>query len=381
MTDTSYTQDWLQAWRSHTDPPADELIAALVEEQGPAQAKAVFDLLIRRVEMPLAELPPLVREYWAAHQSLPECLNPQQLALAQSFFLDHGPKLLIILYYKSLPLLYSCAQGAEVLAQTARLDRPDGDWEIFTRRIAETGQFLLGVMEPGALTTGGTGIQLIQKVRLIHASIRYFIQLGEWDEQAYGLPINQEDLAITLCSFSISALDGLARFGVEVSKEQQEAYIHVWAAIGEMLGLVPELLPSNVADARKLERAILEHQSGPSLAGQTLTSALVQFGQKTLKLPQLQLAPESLIRYLSGEQISEHLGLTHLPGCLSGLIPEVLAAFFRKGERLEDRSRPALRLLFDELSRLSMRAMVGYFDNYKQRGFVLPAEFSRRWLD
>ena len=380
MTHQPYSAEWLQTFRQQADPPADNLIAALVEQEGPARAKEIFDLLIRRVEMPVAELPPLVQEYWQAHQDLPARLDPAQLAIAQRFFLDQGPKLLLILYYKSLPLLYSCAQGAEVLARTARLDRPQGDWRIFTRRIAETGQFLLGVMKPGAMVAGGEAVQLIQKVRLIHASIRFFIQQGQWDAAAFGLPINQEDMAITLCSFSISALDGLARFGVEVSAEEQEAYQHTWGAVGEMLGLQADLIPQNVGDARMLEQAILEHQSGPSLAGQTLTAALVQFGQETLKLKQLQMAPESLIRFLAGEEIAGYLGLNQLPGCLASLMPEVLAALFRKGERLEDRSRPALQQLFEQLSQLTMKAMVGYFDNYKQRGFVVPQEYTERWL-
>lgn len=379
MANSSYNPTFLQAFRQQADPPADELISALVEQEGPAKAKEVFDLLIRRVEMPLTELPTLVQDYWATHRKLPDRLDARQLALAQQFFLDHGPKLLLILYYKSLPLLYSCANGAEVLAHTARLDRPDGDWRIFTRRIAETGQFLLGVMKPGALTDGGEAVQLIQKVRLIHASIRHFIQRDEWDTATLGLPINQEDLAITLCSFSISALDGLARFGVQVPTEQQEAYIHTWAAVGEMLGIVPALIPADVQQARALEQAILDHQSGPSLAGQTLTSALVQFGKETLRLRQLASTPESLIRFLAGDEIAEHLGLTHLPGCLGAIVPELIASYFRKGERLEERSAPALRLLFDELSRLSMQAMVGYFDNYKQRGFVIPDEYRNHW--
>ena len=381
MPNTPYTPAFLQAFRTQTDAPADQLIMQLVEQEGPAKAKEIFDLLIRRVEMPLAELPPVVQDYWTAHSELPVRLDAEQLKLAQQFFLDHGPKLLLILYYKSLPLLYSCAQGAEVLAHTARLDRPDGDWRIFTRRIAETGQFLLGVMKPGAMVDGGEAVQLIQKVRLIHASIRHFIQRGPWDESAFGLPINQEDLAITLCSFSISALEGLKRFGVEVPQEQQQAYIHTWAAVGEMLGLVPELIPSSVAEAVDLERAILDHQSGPSLAGQTLTSALVQFGKETLRLRQLSSTPESLIRFLAGDEIAEYLGLTHLPGCLGGIMPELIAAYFRKGERLEERGAPALRLLFDELSRLSMKAMVGYFDNYKQRGFVVPDEYRAHWME
>ena len=52
----------LEALRQQADAPADDLLTRLVAEQGPQQAKATFDLLIRRVEMPLNELPPLVQE-------------------------------------------------------------------------------------------------------------------------------------------------------------------------------------------------------------------------------------------------------------------------------------------------------------------------------
>ena len=276
-------------------------------------------------------------------------------------------------------MLYSCAKGAEVLVKTARLDRPQGDWRIFARRVAETAQFLLGVMAPGGLVDRGEGVQLIQKVRLIHASIRHFLLADNWDSSAFGLPINQEDMAITLCSFGISTLEGLERMGIQVSNEQKEAYVHTWSAVGEMLGIVPELLPDSVAEARGLENAILERQSDTSLAGQTLTSALVQFAQERLKSRLLQTAPESLIRYFAGEKMATDLGLTHMPGCLSGLVPELLASLFRKGERLEDRSQPALQLLFDQLSKVTMKAMFEYFDNYKQRTFVVHPELQRQW--
>ncbi|MEO0877261.1 MAG: hypothetical protein AAFY48_21905, partial [Bacteroidota bacterium] len=111
----------------------------------------------------------------------------------------------------------------------------------------------------------------------------------------------------------------------------------------------------------------------------TLASALVQFAQERLNSRLLQTAPESLIRYFVGEKMAADLGLNHLPGCLSGLVPELLAGFFRKGERLEERSQPALQLLFDELSKVTMKAMFKYFDNYKQRTFVLHPELQRKW--
>ena len=67
-------------------------------------------------------------------------------------------------------------------------------------------------------------------------------------------------------------------------------------------------------------------------------------------------------------------------GLDSHAVAEMLAHFFRKGERLEDKSSPARRQLLDRLSVLTVRAMVGYFDRYKQRSFVLPDSLRRAWL-
>jgi hypothetical protein len=68
-------------------------------------------------------------------------------------------------------------------------------------------------------------------VRLIHSAIRHFIGSGVWDE-ALGRPINQEDMAITLLTFSVSVLDGLRRFKIREAPEREEAYLHHWKVIG-----------------------------------------------------------------------------------------------------------------------------------------------------
>src|SRR5436190_800161 len=81
------------------------------------------------------------------------------------------------------------AKAVKVLHMTARLETDA------QRRVIETAQLLVDVMASGGLSPSGAGKRSAQKVRLLHAAVRYLIgKSGQWDP-ALGVPINQEDLA------------------------------------------------------------------------------------------------------------------------------------------------------------------------------------------
>lgn len=237
-----WTDSFLDAKRLQADPLADAVLLQLVNEQGEEAARSLFDELIRRIEMPLNVFPAVIQVFLKQTNQLPDWVDWNKVALANRLFLDHGPKFLIFLYYKSLPLLYCCKNGAQVLVQTGRLTHKEETLKIFARRIAETGQFLLEVMTPDALRPGGQGIQAIQKIRLIHASIRRFIPADRWDVNALGKPINQEDMALTQLTFSIAITDALIQFGIQEDETLQEAYVHTWSAIASLLGVDEDLI-------------------------------------------------------------------------------------------------------------------------------------------
>lgn len=370
----------LDAFRQIGDPPADLAIERLVAQTGPEEARHLFDRLVRQIEMPLDELPDSLRDYWAATDRLPGQVDPEQMRLASAFFADHGPKFLIFLYFKSLPLLYTCANGAKVLVQTGRLTSRDTTADVFTRRIAETGQFLLTVMAPDALLPGGPGIRAIQKVRLIHAAIRFFIrQRGEWKQEEWGVPVNQEDMAATLMTFSVALTEALDQFGVAEQAVRREAYCYCWTAIGRLLGLREELLPANEAAGQALLQAVLRRQSAASEEGRMLTEALTGFIRSNFPR-EVQLAPEALMQHLLGPERLHLLGLQTPAGCLGIALPALIGNLFRLGERLEDRLQQPLAPFIETFSRHMMLRMVQYFDEHKQRRLALPEAFRQRWV-
>ena len=370
--------EFLDQCRLLGDLPADEALAALVAEKGEAEARRLFDLLIRRIEMPLDELPGSLRGFLASTDRLPDWADPHKVDLAHELFLDHGPKFLVFLYYKSLPLLYSCANGAQVLVRTSRLTNDTQDLTIFTRRIAETGQFLLEVMSRGNLQPGRPGIQAIQKVRLIHASIRRFLPKADWDP-AWGTPINQEDMAVTLMTFSISMIDALGQFDIPEREERLETFLHTWTAIGQLLGIREELLPRTLPEAQSLIDRILARQSKASEAGTLLTNALLDFAESVLP-DRFDALPKHLMQHLIGPERAQMLGVSPANGCLAFLLPEALRTYFRISERLEDRIEQPLGVFLDLLARKTAEGMVGYFDKHKGRAFHIPAALEASFL-
>lgn len=375
-----WTDDLLDRKRLLMDPLADQVVAEIVDRNGEEAAFRVFDLLIRNIEMPIEDLPDEVDTFVNETDRLPAWADWQQIETSEELFLDHGPKFLLFLYYKSLPQLYTDAKGAEVLVRTGRLSHKEGDHRIFTRRIAETGQFMMDVMARDGLKPGSEGIRSIQKVRLIHAAIRRFLKNRGWDRERLGEPINQEDLALTLMSFSVSPLEGLGQFGIHEDPQKMEAYMHTWRAVGSLLGVDEDLLPNSLAEGQSLMEKILDRQSAPSEAGRLLAKALVEFARETLPSERLDDAPVYLIRKLIGRKRADMLNVHVEYGCLGITVPLIVRKWFTMGERLEDRIDGPLRVLVDRLSEETVRAMVGYFDQTKKRKFTIPPEMYKRWF-
>jgi hypothetical protein len=374
----TWTNEMLDQKRQAGDPMADEVLAHIVEEKGPQEARRLFDSLITNIDLPVDDFSPRVREYLAATRQLPAHTDWQQVRLANDLFIDHGPKFLLFLYFKSLPQLYLNARGAVVLEKTSRLTHQETDLRIFARRVAETGQFLLDVMAPGYLQAGAKGIKAIQKVRLIHASIRHFMPADQWDTAELGVPINQEDLAQTLMTFSISPVDTLAQFNVPEPEDRLQAYVKTWTYIGELLGVDTDLLPTDLTEARTLLKTIMDRQAKTSEAGQLLAKALIEFSKSNLPTD-FDRAPELLMINMLGQEEASKLGVYTEMGCLGALVPEFIKAYFNWGEKLEDNLQGPLNLFVQHLARRTTQAMVNYFDKYKGRNFTIPEPLQKAW--
>jgi mpaB/rubber oxygenase-like protein len=273
MTSTRWSDDLLDRMRLVGDEPADRAVAALFEAQGTPEWMAIhrqLDSLVDDNSVLPAGLPAELTDYLASTTSISPSLRADAAA-GEAFFAQYGPEVLMLLGCYSLPAAYAAAKGAQVLCRTEFLEKAA------RLRLFQTAQMIVDVMSPGGLGRGGKGIRAVQKVRLLHASIRHLILKGSppWDTTVLGVPINQEDLAGTMLTFSTVILDGLGKFDIAVPPEQAAAYLDAWCVVGRMMGIREELIPADLASARVLTDTIQRRQIAASPEGRRLTAALL----------------------------------------------------------------------------------------------------------
>ncbi|SDM08138.1 hypothetical protein SAMN05421823_110104 [Catalinimonas alkaloidigena] len=374
--------DWspafLQSKRQRTDPVADGVIRAILENNQAHLINGLFAALVRNDSPLPTELPQEAHDYFALKGHLPPWADPDLIAVAERVYLEHGPLISLILNCKSLPESYACAKGAMVLHLTGRLNEQQGAMNAYSRRIVETAQFVVNVMSPGGLAPHGTGICTALKVRLIHATIRHFLhQQPEWDVALFDEPINQEDKAGTLMSFSALVLEGLALLGVRLSPLEEEAFQHAWCVVGYFMGVDDDLLPNNVADARKLGHAILDHQMQESEHGKALTSALIRFNEEVSREPGLSGVFHEMLYFMMGKRLASLLGVQTDPSQETQVRRRVLA-LVGDVERLVHSSR-LMEVLAEEMSKLLLHGMLHHMNHHQPIRFYLPESLKKDW--
>ncbi|MEP6715404.1 MAG: oxygenase MpaB family protein [Terriglobia bacterium] len=366
-----WTSDKLQPLRSVGDPLADDVVTELFADGGIASMNDLMRHFVANEYPVPASLPRVVQDYLEQSRDLPPWVDPAKIKAGEDVFWRFGPQLILVLTCYGLPFCYLGTNGAPVLAMTNRLvSNP-------TRRIVETAQLVVDVMRPGGLTSqGGRGRLTIQKVRLMHAAVRRLAPMAPGWKAEFGLPVNQEDLAGTLMSFSWISLDGLEKLGVELSDDDREAYIHCWNVVGHQLGLRDELIPANVACAKGLADAISAHEFGPSAAGQELTSALMKMIAHILPGNAFDKVPQALAHHFLGEKASGWLGLQPFP------MAEVVAAPLRIagvlfGEAVAD--SVAIRHVATQTGKLLIGAILLVERGGKRPSFAIPADLKQQW--
>ncbi len=294
----------LDSMRQQGDPLADAAIAQAFELGAVGRVNDLLAGLKRNGDPIPADLPPLIREYFADTATLPAWADRAAIERGRALWGRYGPHMASILHGYSLPVCYGWAKAAQVLYRTTRIHTQA------TRRVMETTQFLQDVMvDGGLLAPDGYGLRSAQKIRLLHASIRYFLRTSDdWDAGLLGLAVNQEDLAATMGTFSVCLPRGLVKLGVNLSEQDRDDCFHVWSVVGHLIGVDARLMPHTFAEGITLTDRIWTRQTAASEAGRVLTAALVKSMRDTLG-PALYGAPPTLIRHLSGDHLADLLAV------------------------------------------------------------------------
>lgn len=378
---TREISDWntqkLNHKRTQMDPLADRTVASIMSNNQEGEINHLFKSIVKdRNHLP-PTAPAELHQYFDTSAKLPDWADPDLIALGQQIYLRHGFWIGLLLCYKSLPECYACARGAEVLHRTARLNEKDGSLDTYSRRIAETAQFVVFAMSPDGLSPKGKGLVSTQKVRLIHGTIRFFLKQHHWEDEKFGQPINQEDLAGTLMSFSALVIEGLEIIGIEFEPVELEAYIHCWRVIGHIVGLDEDLIPKNSQDALKLGHSILDKEMAPSDHAKELVRALRKFQDVKSKPILGSNSNIALMRLMMGKEVSDLLGVDPIEQKKIDSIRKKLKRITKIGEILDKSLVFSMVLQF--VTRLALTLMLRRMSKKSIINFYLPQSLTKDW--
>lgn len=290
----------LDAARHEGDPPLDALLAPLHHGAWPIVA-ALRSMTADDDSLP-AGVPVALHPFVVPR--LPPWVCAERMRRAQRFADRHLPQITVALFCAALPVSYTSIPGARVLALTGRL-RDDIDI-----RVNETARFVLDVLAPAGFDPGGRGRIAVGRVRLVHAAVRGSVHsLPSWRSSFAEVAVNQEDLLGALCLFSVVVLQSLARLGVVVDDRDREDFVHLWAAVGAMLGILDDLLPRSFAAAEATTRSIGRRQMRGSEEGRELMRALLDGMRRHATVPGVRELPAQLTAHLVGPERARMLGL------------------------------------------------------------------------
>ncbi|AQG82279.1 oxygenase MpaB family protein [Spirosoma montaniterrae] len=341
----TFTDKLLDHYRQQGDPPADAVITAVAEQTGREGVGALMRWLGDTGNFSTDEQPEPIQRFFIEHAHLPEWADQTRMQRGMAFFQKHTALIGLTLGTYSLPYTYLGANGVRLLWLTERIKNDTA------RRLQETGEWVFAVNNPknfplappspptplpkrerGAMLPDGSplsrfgrgaggegdGIERTLKIRLIHAASRWFgLQSGRWN-MAWGMPVNQEDMAGTNLAFSYIVLKGLRKMGVTTSEQNEEDYLHHINVVGSLNGLAEELMPHNLREAYHLDRQIARRQFRASEAGTGLTRSLLNAiadvaGKQTGQPETTRNLAAAQMRFFLGDDHANALGIPAVP--------------------------------------------------------------------
>ena len=235
------------AYIRHTtigDPAAD----AVVEDLSTLAPNEVHRILSRAMDDPSAELPGApesLRELMAQANDVPAWFDQGLARMASRAFLRNSDIVLAALVGGSI------VEGFSTLISKSFRIRGRVT-ESGVRRLKQNGMQLVEQYLPGGMDPGGDGWRLTLRVRLVHAQSRYFLaRSDEWSSAEHGTPISAAHVLLAGAAFSGRLMRHVATLGGDFTREEREAYVHVWRYTGLLMGIPEEIIFDDEASAMR----------------------------------------------------------------------------------------------------------------------------------
>jgi ER-bound oxygenase mpaB/B'/Rubber oxygenase, catalytic domain len=133
-----------------------------------------------------------------------------------------------------------------------------------------------------------------------------------WDSQYYGMPINQEDMMVTLLTFSVEVLRTVERltFKGTLTRLETDSYLHMWRYIGYLIGMHEDINPCTSKErAYGLLECTSAHLLKPDKRSGELARHLLSAAADRPPVPISYELHSEIARALLGEELSNALGI------------------------------------------------------------------------
>jgi ER-bound oxygenase mpaB/B'/Rubber oxygenase, catalytic domain len=133
-----------------------------------------------------------------------------------------------------------------------------------------------------------------------------------WDSHYYGMPINQEDMMVTLLTFSVEVLRTVERltFKGTLTRLETDSYLHMWRYIGYLIGVHEDFNPCISKDrAYGVLECTSAHLLKPDKRSGVLARHLLSAAANRPPVPISYAVHSEIARALLGEELSNALGI------------------------------------------------------------------------
>lgn len=358
--------------RQRMDPEADALIRQLFAAGAVDNANQIFRSLQHNASGIPDNAPPFLQDWLRETDRLPSWYDHQKALAGQRLFQRHGMSVVMVLFNRALPETYLGAKGVQVLYRTHQLTKDP------TRRILETAQLVFDVCEPGGFEAGGQAVRTCQKVRLVHAGVRYLLLHHPeiWNSSAWDQPINQEDAAGTIQAFAALTLQTLERMGLDFSAEERQGYMHIWKVAGYFLGVEERFLTDEYEEGLQLIALIERRQFRKTPEAITLVKALLSAEAELVPGKLLDFSIPAIMRWMVGEHYAEMLELPKTPG--ANLLMSALRLVEEVTDDLGDEVG-IVRRMAAKFNRSLMRGLYEYNLKHRKVEFRISQHLSKEW--
>ncbi|MFD1624355.1 oxygenase MpaB family protein [Azospirillum griseum] len=345
------------------DPAADAVMEAFRAHPGPLQR----DWMRRGIEdgpSALSDAPDAVRAFFADIETPPPWFSPDR-ALPGCRAFHRNSEMFLGAFVAAVLVEGFSTLISKSFSITGRLVDQG------VRRLKQNNLHLVEIFLPGGLERHGEGWKLSVRIRLIHARIRHLLAESEdWDAAAWGTPLSSAHIAYATAAFSGLLLERARALGVTLSAEESESFMMIWRYSGQLMGVDPALLFTDLDSALRLQRVGALCEPPPDIESIILANGLINSAPVVagITAPHARKALVRRIYTISRALIGDELAdrLRYPPGRTFG----VLAAL-RWTNRME-------RWLYRAVPTLGARRRVGQFQRMLDVSFHEASGISYR---